>query len=178
MTAGWNKVFVRTIVLMTLFLVVISGERWASASWPVNNLDSEQETTRLSVEEAKKLKSPVPYSKESITRGRVLFMRDCTSCHGTDGQSQLDVIANATDLTEPKLWRHGTSEGEIFRSIRDGAGDNMPAFKSQIRKEEDLWHLVNFARSLWPEPVRPKLPIGGIEREKESKIEPHNQPRR
>jgi hypothetical protein len=33
----------------------------------------------------------------------------------------------------------------------------MPPYKNQIRKTEDLWHLVNFIRSLWPEAQRPKL---------------------
>jgi cbb3-type cytochrome c oxidase subunit III len=117
----------------------------------------QNETSRLTAEEAKKLKSPVTFSKESIARGRELFARNCTACHGNDGKSQVDVVANATDLTEPKMWRSGTAEGEIFRSIRDGAGDTMPSFKAQFRKEEDLWHLVNFIRSLWPEPMRPKL---------------------
>jgi len=112
---------------------------------------------RLTSEEAKQLKSSVPFSKESIARGRAIFARNCTACHGNDGKSEVDVVANATDLTDPKLWRSGTSEGEIFRSIRDGAGDTMPPFKSQFQKEEDLWHLVNFIRSLWPESMRPKL---------------------
>lgn len=117
----------------------------------------QNETARLTAEEARKLKSPVAFSKESIARGRELFARNCTACHGNDGKSQVDVVANATDLTEPKMWRSGTAEGEIFRSIRDGAGDSMPSFKAQFRKEEELWHLVNFIRSLWPEPMRPKL---------------------
>lgn len=113
--------------------------------------------TRMSSEEARKLKSPVPFTKESIAQGRTLFARNCTACHGNDGKAQVDVVANATDLTDPKVWGSGTSEGEIFRSIRDGAGDTMPPFKSQLRSEEDMWHLVNFIRSLWPESVRPKL---------------------
>lgn len=111
----------------------------------------------LSREEAQKLKSPVPYTKNSIARGRVLFMNDCTGCHGNDGKAQVDVIADATDLTDPKVWKSGYSEGEIFRSIRDGAGLAMPPYNKQIRKEEDFWHLVNFIRSLWPENMRPKL---------------------
>lgn len=112
--------------------------------------------SKMSREEAAKLKNPVAYSKESISSGRALFLRNCTECHGNDGKSMVDVIANATDLTDPKLWKHGTKDGEIFRSIRDGAADTMPAFASQIRKEEDIWHLVNFIRSLWPESSRPK----------------------
>lgn len=112
--------------------------------------------SKMSREEAAKLKNPVGWSKESVSSGRAIFLRNCTECHGNDGKSMVDVIANATDLTDPKLWKHGTTEGEIFRSIRDGAADTMPAFASQIRKEEDIWHLVNFIRSLWPESSRPK----------------------
>jgi mono/diheme cytochrome c family protein len=118
---------------------------------------TETDTAPLSIEAARKLKSPVPYTTRSIAAGRTLFANYCTGCHGTDGKAMIDVIADATNLTEPRLWKSGTSEGEIFRSIRDGAGINMPPFRKQIRKEEDLWHLVNFIRSLWPEDSRPKL---------------------
>ena len=143
----------RTVFLIALMIAYAICE--AAASEYRRGVQSE--TSRLTAEEARKLKSPVTFSKESIARGRELFARNCTACHGNDGKSQVDVVANATDLTEPKMWRSGTSEGEIFRSIRDGAGDSMPSFKAQFRKEEDLWHLVNFIRSLWPEPMRPKL---------------------
>jgi len=73
-----------------------------------------------------------------------------------DGKSTLDVVADATDLTDPKAYKSGTTEGEIFRSIRDGQSASMPAFKTQLKSEEDLWHLVNFIENLWPESVRPK----------------------
>jgi hypothetical protein len=34
----------------------------------------------------------------------------------------------------------------------------MPPFYSEkIENEEDIWHLVNFTQSLWPEALRPKL---------------------
>jgi mono/diheme cytochrome c family protein len=115
------------------------------------------ENGRLTADEVKKLKNPVRFSKASLARGRILYIRDCNECHGADGKSQVDVIANATDLTEPKLWKSGTSEGEVFRSIRDGAGDSMPPFSDKIEKSEDMWHLVNYVRSLWPDAVRPKL---------------------
>ena len=111
----------------------------------------------LTREEARKLKSPVPFSKASIARGKVLYTRACTECHGADGKSLVDVIANATDLTNPKAWKSGTSEGEIFRSIRDGAGEAMPPFADKVSKDEDLWHLVNYLRNLWPDSARPKL---------------------
>ena len=110
---------------------------------------------KLTRDDAQKLKSPIAYTKKSVDRGRVIFLQNCTSCHGENGKAEGSLIADATDLTTPTLYKSGTSEGEIFRSIRDGAGDQMPAFKSQLASETDVWNLVNFIRSLWPESMRP-----------------------
>jgi mono/diheme cytochrome c family protein len=115
------------------------------------------EDAKLSVADAKKLKSPVPFTKKSIAQGRNLFIRNCTGCHGMDGKSMVDVVADATDLTEPKGYRNGSTDGEIYRSIRDGAGASMPTFKSQIPQDNDLWNLVNYIHSLWPDSSRPPL---------------------
>jgi mono/diheme cytochrome c family protein len=120
-------------------------------------VQSDKQDAPLSAADARKLKNPVPYTKKSIAQGRGNFARYCTGCHGQDGKATVDVVADATDLTDPSVWRNGTTDGEIFRSIRDGAGASMPAFKSQIRQEEDLWHLVNYIHSLWPESKRPPL---------------------
>lgn len=128
-----------------------------SATWSDDKPAAKTSDASLTRDQARKLKSPVPFSKASITRGQVLYKRACTECHGADGKSLVDVIANATDLTNPKAYRSGTSAGEIFRSIRDGAGESMPPFAEKISKEEDLWNLVNYLRSLWPESARPKV---------------------
>ena len=116
---------------------------------------------KLSRDEAQKLKSPVANTKKSIARGRVVFMQNCTSCHGENGKAEGSLIADATDLTTPSLYKSGSSEGEIFHSVRDGAGDQMPAFKSQLDSETDIWNLVNFIRSLWPESMRPAVQDDG-----------------
>jgi mono/diheme cytochrome c family protein len=112
---------------------------------------------KLTRDDAGKLKSPVANTKKSINRGRVIFLQNCTSCHGEDGKAEGSLVASATDLTLPQLYKSGSSEGEIFHSIRDGAGDQMPAFKSQVDSETDIWNLVNFIRSLWPASVRPAV---------------------
>ncbi len=109
------------------------------------------EAQRLSSAEAKKLRNPVPSTSKSVARGKTVFARYCTACHGPDGKAQMDVVADATDLTSPGAYKSGTSDGEIFRSIRDGAGETMPPFKTQIDGDTDLWHLVNYIHSLWPE---------------------------
>jgi cytochrome c len=148
----WRRIAAGIVLCATIATALLDGGSATSDDKPAKS-DAE----RMTREEAKRLKTPVPYSKASIMRGRNFYIRHCTECHGTDARSQVDVVANATDLTEPKLWRSGTSEGEVFRSIRDGAGEAMPPFKAEVEKEESIWDMVNFLRSLWPEPTRPKL---------------------
>ncbi|HEY1599402.1 MAG TPA: cytochrome c [Pirellulales bacterium] len=150
----WERAMPRIL----LCLLATSGALVAATTAQSEDKPAQKkEDGRLTMEAARKLKSPVPFSKASIARGKTLYTRDCTECHGADGKSLVDVVANATDLTEPKLWKSGTTEGEVFRSIRDGAGEAMPPFSQKVEKEEDLWHMVNFLRSLWPDAERPKL---------------------
>ena len=109
----------------------------------------------LSMDAAKALKSPVPSTPDSVARGKRLYQTHaCANCHGVDGKALIEVVANASDLTDPSVWKNGTAEGLVFRSIRDGAGLAMPPFKSEVAAQDDLWHLVNFIRSLWPEDKR------------------------
>ena len=116
------------------------------------------DTPALNPAEAKALKNPLSNTQKSIARGRTLYMTSgCVSCHGNDGKAMIEVVANATDLTNPSLYKSGSEPGEIFRSIRDGAGVAMPPFKAQISHEEDIWHLVNFVRSLWPAGQKPSV---------------------
>lgn len=101
--------------------------------------------------------NPVPHTKKAIARGRDSYVRHCASCHGNDGKAQVDVVADATDLTNPKAYTGGTSDTEIFRSIRNGRNASMPAFSSQFKNEQDIWNLVHYIRSLWPESMRPAI---------------------
>ncbi len=115
------------------------------------------ESANAKTGEARKLVNPVPYSKGSLGLGKSSFARLCASCHGPDGKAMVDVVADATDLTLPATWKYGTSDVQMFRSIREGRGASMPAFLTQVKKEEDLWQLVNFVRSLGPESAKPPL---------------------
>lgn len=151
-----RRVIAQCLLAAAALACAFSG---TAAVWSGGCAGAERADERLTREKAKKLKSPVPFNKSSIARGKILYARECTECHGADGKSLVDVIANATDLTDPKAWTSGTTEGEIFRSIRDGAGEAMPPFSEKFpkEKEKDLWDLTNYLRSLWPESARPKL---------------------
>jgi mono/diheme cytochrome c family protein len=98
--------------------------------------------------------NPVAPDAASVARGGQVFQQYCTECHGRDGKAQVDVISDATDLTEPEAYYSGASQDDIFNSISNGAGVAMPAWNVQISDETDIWHLVNFIRSLWTEEQR------------------------
>ena len=57
------------------------------------------------------------------------------------------------DLTDAN-WVRGSTDGEIFAVIMDGAGPkfDMKGFKGKI-PDQDAWHIVNFIRSLGPKPA-------------------------
>ncbi len=96
----------------------------------------------------------IPYSAESVQTGQQLFMLNCTSCHGNDGKATVNFVADATNLTTPDQWRGGNSKQHIFDAIKSGQAVDMPAFEWILNDEEEIWHLVNFVLSLWPDQAR------------------------
>lgn len=107
-------------------------------------------------------KGPLPYTTKSIARGRQFYLVHCVECHDQDGKGLGRRDFNGTppaDLTDPDAWLYGTSAPAIFASTREGTKNDMPAFKDKMQ-DEQIWHVVNFLRSLWPESKRPKLETG------------------
>jgi mono/diheme cytochrome c family protein len=104
-------------------------------------------------------KAPLPYTTKSIARGKQFYLLHCVECHDQDGKGLGRRDFNGTppaDLTNPDEWLYGTSAEAIFASVRDGSKNDMPGFKDKLQ-DEQIWHVVNFLRSLWPESKRPKL---------------------
>jgi mono/diheme cytochrome c family protein len=100
----------------------------------------------------------IPYSRESVARGRIVYLQNCQDCHGDDGKAQGSAIAVAPDLTDPSGWKFTKSDSDIFSNIKNGAGDNMPPFGplGPDLKDGQIWDLVNYIRSLGPESLRPR----------------------
>ncbi len=112
--------------------------------------------TLLALLIAAPVRAEVAYGPDSVEKGKSLFLNNCTQCHGNDGKSQVDVISDATDLTEPLLYRNGTTDKDIESSIRDGRNGVMPAWGTVLAGADDIAHLRNFIKSLWPADKRPK----------------------
>jgi mono/diheme cytochrome c family protein len=100
--------------------------------------------------EAASVKNPVPASPESVAAGRQIYQRRCASCHAANGQGGPgnDLIPAAPSLVDNQ-WDHGSTDGEIFSSIKNGVAPdfNMVPFKDTL-KDDEIWNVVNYLRSI------------------------------
>jgi mono/diheme cytochrome c family protein len=99
--------------------------------------------------------NPVPYAPAAIARGKTYFLQNSQTCHDEDGRARSAAVAIAADLTDPDRWKFGTSDPQLFKTIKNGAADAMPPFATDL-KDEQIWDVVNFIRSIGPESKRPK----------------------
>ena len=97
--------------------------------------------------------NPTPYTEAAEKRGRTHYLRHCQICHGFDGRALENIDFEATDLTDPERWRFGTTDGDLFRSTKFGAGLDMPPFEAEL-DDAEIWELVHYLRSLGPDEYR------------------------
>ncbi|MCB1685915.1 MAG: cytochrome c [Pseudomonadales bacterium] len=89
------------------------------------------------------------YNAESVEAGRRLYQIHCPACHGQDARARIDFVSDATDLTTPARYRNGSTPADLFRSISEGAGTDMPPFQYTLTRVDDRWHLIHFIISTW-----------------------------
>jgi ankyrin len=119
------------------------------------DVETEHPTDPHSHPEAGALTNPQPGTPESIAAGAATYARQCSTCHGETGRGDGGLAAataaygsrpsNLADAT----WQHGSTDGEIFVVIRDGIGPDftMDAYGGRLT-DSDIWHLVNYLKSL------------------------------
>ena|SRR5947209_2077793 len=103
--------------------------------------------------DAPKLKNPVKASAESIEAGKTAYNKYCKFCHNEGGTGNGALAPKDThppNLIDAK-WDHGSTDGEIFENIKEGIGPkfDMKPMKAKM-KDEDIWNVVNYLRSLGP----------------------------
>jgi mono/diheme cytochrome c family protein len=162
-----------------------------TAAWPPEDADSEAydedgrytKTDFIQVAEDEPLAGQIPYSEESVVKGREAFIKSCKECHGetgrgnvTSGKKLEDDWGNRIwprDLTKPWTWRASESRtaGEksrdetikaIYTRLSIGIpGTPMPAHRAVEEGNtdpvslEDRWHIANFVYSLRDTTVQP-----------------------
>ena len=101
--------------------------------------------------DAATLKNPVPANAASLAEGKLLFTKQCASCHGAlgkgDGKAGAALKPPPADLSDA-AWKNGSTDGEIFAIIRDGVKEtSMRGFAGRMTSRE-LWTVVNYVRGL------------------------------
>ena len=92
--------------------------------------------------------NPVKPAAESLAKGKKVYGIDCAMCHGEKGDAKGDMASdmkNVTDFTDPDALKNRT-DGELFYVIRHGKGEMPP--EGDRAKDDDIWNLVNYIRSL------------------------------
>ena len=102
---------------------------------------------------------------EQIHRGKTIYEKNCSSCHGAQGEGQKPnspkggINANGTYIA-PSLngtghaWHH--SNEELFKTVKEGsiASDSpMRGFGDRL-SDENIVSVIQYFKSLWPEKIR------------------------
>lgn len=129
--------FSRALILGgTLAFALLAGRTITSQSAPSGD------------PEAAKVPNPVPASKESIAAGQQVYEKNCTPCHGWDGSGGPPIgTAVPANLTDDK-WDHGSTDGEIFYTIRHGVPPDLVMRPWDQFSDTDVWNIINYVRTL------------------------------
>ncbi len=99
--------------------------------------------------EGQALENPMEPTADSKATGRQRYVFMCRDCHGNTGLGDGDMAhagGDVPDFTDDS-WLHGSSDGEIFLVIKEGVSADMQPYADRIN-DEDLWHLVNYLKTL------------------------------
>ena len=95
--------------------------------------------------------NPVPADAVSLERGRILFERNCSLCHGAGGLGNGPItefwkpeMRKPANLTEARFAT--MSEGTLYLTISQGYGA-MPPLNENLNVRE-RWDVVNYVRTL------------------------------
>ncbi len=93
--------------------------------------------------------NPVKTDNASIERGKALYIKYCSTCHGQeglgDGPVALRLTTEPPDLTAIAAKR---TDGELAWKIATGRNP-MPRWQDKLSSEQ-IWYIVNFIQNLQP----------------------------
>jgi mono/diheme cytochrome c family protein len=98
--------------------------------------------------------SSLSFSKLAAERGKSYYLINCQQCHDADGRALASIDFIAANLTAPDTWYYGTEPLHVFRSIKFGAGLEMPPFKDAL-DDETIWQIVAHVFNIGPKENRP-----------------------
>jgi cytochrome c oxidase cbb3-type subunit 3 len=98
---------------------------------------------------AEELQNPLRGDATAAGKGEALYYAmNCDGCHAAAGFGFV-----GPSLADGR-WRFGGSDEAVFRSIRDGRAQGMPAF-GRMLADETIWQLVTYLQT---QPVHVDVP--------------------
>ena len=106
-----------------------------------------------------------PNNAAQVERGKKVYMRFCSLCHGRNLEGQPNWYKPKPDGKMPApphnekghTWHHAdivlfnlTKYGMVPPHADEGYQSDMPAFKDTL-KDEDIWAVLAFIKSRWPQ---------------------------
>jgi mono/diheme cytochrome c family protein len=99
---------------------------------------------------AARKKNPIPADDKSIAAGKVVYTKECLSCHGTtgkgDGPASKDLEKPPGNLSNPAMADQ--TDGTLFWKVTEGRKP-MPSFSATLT-DDQRWEVVNYIRTLAP----------------------------
>jgi mono/diheme cytochrome c family protein len=99
---------------------------------------------------------PSPDTKAKLRRGRMVFERNCSSCHGWNGQGggpgAFALVPAPADLEWLRNTPKKRADPYIYWTISEGGREfesDMPAFKNKLSRN-DLWAVIAYIRAGMP----------------------------
>jgi mono/diheme cytochrome c family protein len=134
------------LILFALLFVacVLGAQQSQEPAKPPANPPAESKVSAPDVQKG----NPVKPTTESLAKGKKTYAIDCAMCHGENGDGKGELAAdmkNVTDFTAPDALKNRT-DGELFAIMRKGKGEMPP--EGDRAKNDDIWNLVNYIRSL------------------------------
>ncbi len=130
-----------------LLLGLLAGGLIAAAALAQEKGSAEQWTAPA---RAAKKKNPVAADPASIARGKVVYTKECESCHGPagkgDGPAARELEKKPGDLSSPKMWDQ--TDGALFWKLTEGRKP-MPSYDKTLTPDQ-RWDVINYVRTLAP----------------------------
>jgi mono/diheme cytochrome c family protein len=135
-----NPMNARKYILLLTLLALLPLTRLSAQNW-------------TAPEDAKAKVSSFRFTNETVDKGKLLFQKNCQSCHGIPGQNNpAKIVPSPGDPASEKF--QAQKDGEIFWKISNGKTP-MPQFMN-VLQEEERWDVISYIRSFNPKYVQPE----------------------
>jgi mono/diheme cytochrome c family protein len=95
----------------------------------------------------KNMENPEAANDASVKTGRMLYNKNCASCHGKtglgDGSKARTLDTHPGDMSGDAY--QSQTDGEHFYKTKFGRNE-MPKYENKIA-DEDIWNIVNYMRT-------------------------------